>query len=73
MSFQIISVDRATGIVKASRKALMDPQTSVPDQVRLTPPLVNDGEALSEDDALRSLSANFPTTPPKPWQRDFFK
>lgn len=71
--YQIISVDRATGIVKASRKALLDSQTSIPDQIRLIPPVVNDVESISEDDALRSLSANFPTTPPRPWQRDFFK
>ena len=82
-------MEKATGVVKVSRKSLLDPKTSIPDSIRSlsssdTSNLDDDGHIIHPtiDDLPKLLSneksnikplSSFPMTPVRHYDRSFFR
>eukprot|EP00598_Pedospumella_elongata_P008934 CAMPEP_0184985228 /NCGR_PEP_ID=MMETSP1098-20130426/14003_1 /TAXON_ID=89044 /ORGANISM="Spumella elongata, Strain CCAP 955/1" /LENGTH=1061 /DNA_ID=CAMNT_0027509305 /DNA_START=44 /DNA_END=3229 /DNA_ORIENTATION=+ len=80
---KITQVDKATGFIKVSRKALLDANTSVPDLIRPLAPATHSGFAQDPDTVptfaqnepglpLKITAADFPTSPVRPYTKDYF-
>ena len=65
---QVLSVDRGTGAVRVSRKALLN--RDAPDTLSaLSPDMVGD----IEPGGLRDPLPTFPVVPPRKWNKDYFR
>lgn len=68
---QVSAVDKTTGLIKVSRKALLDPKEAVPDTIHTVGSTVD--ETVDAADDLGGELPTFPITPPKKFDLNFFR